>query len=127
MMDCIVLTKCQAIQMPAEGEVIKFKSFRETVKIPFVIYADLESILQKLAVTQKEEMEQEQTEKLQKHVACSYGYKVVCCYDEKLSKPFKMYRGMDSVNKFFTDIFEEGRRNSREVEQISKYPHVYVQ
>ena len=107
MMDCIVLTKCQAIQMPAEGEVIKFKSFRETVKIPFVIYADLESILQKLTVTQKEEMGQEQTEKLQKHVACSYGYKVVCCYDEKLSKPFKMYRGMDSVNKFFTDIFEE--------------------
>ena len=77
MMDCIVLTKCQAIQMPAEGEVIKFKSFRETVKIPFVIYADLESILQKLTVTQKEEMGQEQTEKLQKHVACSYGYKVV--------------------------------------------------
>ena len=107
MMDCIVLTKCQAIQMPAEGEVIKFKSFRETVKIPFVIYADLESILQKLTVTQKEEMEQEQTEKLQKHVACSYGYKVVCCYDEKLSKPFKMYRGLDIVNKFFTDIFEE--------------------
>ena len=109
-MDCIVLTECQAIQMPAEGEVIKFKSFRETVKIPFVIYADLGSILQKLTVTQKQEMDKEQTEKLQKHVACSYGYKVVCCYDEKLSKPFKMYRGFDSVYKFFTDIFEEEKK-----------------
>ena len=89
MLDCIVLTKCQAIQMPAEGEIIKFKSFRETVKIPFVIYADLESILQKLTVTQKQEMDKEQTEKLQKHVACSHGYEVVCCYDEKLSKPFE--------------------------------------
>ena len=59
MIDCIVLTKCQAIQMPAEGEVIKFKSFRETVKIPFIIYADLESILQKLTVTQKQEMDKE--------------------------------------------------------------------
>ena len=78
MMDCIVLTKCQAIQMPNEGEVIEFKSFRETVKIPFVIYADLESILHKLTTTQKQEMDQEQTEKLQKHVACWYGYKVVC-------------------------------------------------
>ena len=43
-----MLTECQAIDMPPEGEVIKFKSFRETVKIPFVIYADLEAILEKL-------------------------------------------------------------------------------
>ena len=122
MMDCIVLTKCQAIQMPAEGEVIKFKSFRETVKINFVIYADLESILQKLTVTQKEEMGQEQTEKLQKHVACSYGYKVVCCYDEKLSKPFKMYRGLDSVDKFFTDIFEEEEEILEKLNKFQKTP-----
>ena len=84
----------------------KFKSFRETVKIPFVIYADLEALLHKLTVSQKQEMKQDQTEKLQKHVACSYGYKIVCCYDDKLSEPFKMYRGVDSVNKFFSDIFE---------------------
>ena len=82
------MNKCQAIEMPAEGEVAKFKSFREKVKIPFVIYADLESLLHKLTVTQKLEINQEQTEKLQKHVACSYGYKIVCCYNDSLSKPF---------------------------------------
>ena len=54
MEDCIVLTKCQAIEMPAEGTLTKFKSFRETVKIPFVIYADMESILEKLTVTQEQ-------------------------------------------------------------------------
>ena len=51
--------------MPAEGEVTKFKSFRETVKIPFVIYADLEALLHKLTVSQMQETEQDQTEKLQ--------------------------------------------------------------
>ena len=122
MMDCIVLTKCQAIQMPNEGEVIKFKSFRETVKIPFVIYADLESLLQKLTVTQKQEIDREQTEKLQKHVACSYGYKVVCCYDDRLSKPFKMYRGLDSVHKFFTDIFEEEKEILEKLKVFQKTP-----
>ena len=122
LMDCIVLTKCQAIQMPNEGEVIKFKSFRETVKIPFVIYADLESLLQKLTVTQKQEIDGEQTEKLQKHVACSYGYKVVCCYDEKLSKPFKMYRGFDSVHKFFTDIFKEEEEILEKLKEFQKTP-----
>ena len=122
MIDCIVLTKCQAIQMPNEGEVIKFKSFRETVKIPFVIYADLESLLQKLTVTQKQEIDGEQTEKLQKHVACSYGYKVVCCYDNRLSKPYKMYRGLDSVHKFFTDIFEEEKEILEKLKVFQKTP-----
>ena len=122
LLDCVVLTECQAIEMPPEGEVSKFKSFRETVKIPFVIYADLESILYKLTVSQKQEMEQEQTEKLQKHVACSYGYKVVCCYDDRLSKPFKMYRGLDSVEKFFTDIFEEEKEILEKLKEFQKTP-----
>ena len=108
--------------MPNEGEVIKFKSFRETVKILFVFYADLESLLQKLTVTEKQEMDREQTEKLQKHVACSYGYKVVCCYDDRLSKPFKMYRGLDSVHKFFTDIFEEEKEILEKLKVFQKTP-----
>ena len=130
MEDCIVLTKCQAIEMPAEGTVTKFKSFRETVKIPFVIYADMESILEKLTVSQEqtsdmqdsESQKQEKTEKLQKHSACSYGYKVVCCYDESMSKPFKMYRGLDSVNKFFTDIFEEEKEILETLKQFQNTP-----
>jgi hypothetical protein len=108
MEDCIVLTKCQSIEMPVEGETTKFRSFRETVKIPFVIYADLESLLEKLTDTtssHSETSEQDKTEKLQKHTACSYGYKVVCCYDKSMSKPFEMYRGLNSFNKLFNDIF----------------------
>ena len=104
MEDCIVLTKCQAIEMPAEGTVTKFKSSRETVQIPFVIYADMESILEKPTVSKEKKsdmqdsdmsasQEQENTKKLQIHVACSYGYKVLCCYDGRMSNPFKMYRG----------------------------------
>ena len=120
--DCMLLTNCQAIEMPLEGEITKFKSFRETIKIPFVIYADLEAILQKLAVTQKQNVCQEQTEKLQKHVACSYGYKVVCCYDDRLSKPFKMYRGLDSVNKFFADIFQEEKEILKKLKEFQNTP-----
>ena len=122
MKDCMELNGCQAIGMPAEGEVTKFKSFRETVKIPFVIYADLESLLHKLTVTQKLEVDQEQTEKLQKHVACSYGYKVVCCYNDSLSKPYKMYRGTDSVHKFFTDIFEEEKEILEKLKSFQNTP-----
>ena len=117
--DCMVLTKCQAIEMPVEGECLKFKSFRETIKIPFVIYADLEALLEKLTVLEKSE---DNTEKLQKHVACSYGYKVVCCYDDTLSKPFKMFRGLNSVNKFFSDIFEEEQEILAKLREFQKTP-----
>ena len=65
---------------------------------------------------------QEKTEKLQKHIACSYGYKVVCCYDDRMSKPFKMYRGLDSVNKFFTDMFEEEKEILEKLKEFQKTP-----
>ena len=131
--ECIVLTECQAIEMPAEGEVTKFKSFRETVKIPLVIYADLELILENLTVAQKQTsdmqdsetslpQEQEKTDKLQKHIVCPYDYKVLYCYDETMSKPFKMYRGLDSVNQIFTDIFEEENEILEKLKQFQKTP-----
>ena len=36
------------------------------------------------------------TNKCQKHIACSNGYKLLCV-DDKFSKPFKTYLGKDSV------------------------------
>ena len=40
------------------------------------------------------------TEAYQKHTSCSYGYKLVCCYDDKYSKPVQIYRGENSIYKF---------------------------
>ena len=55
--------------MPPKGKVIKFKSSRETVKIPFVIHADLEAILEKLTSDMQDSdisasEDQEKTKKL---------------------------------------------------------------
>ena len=76
---------------------------KKTIPVPFVIYADLEAILPKVAVV-KEEIN---TVKTHEHMACSYGYKVVCLENERYSKPFKMFRGEDAVFKFFESIFQE--------------------
>ena len=129
MEDCIVLTKCQSIEMPVDGETTKFRSFRETAKIPFLIYADLESLLENLTdmtssltETSKITTEQDKTEKLQKHTVCSYGYKVVCCYDKSMSKTFKIYRGLNSVNKFFSNIFEEENEILDKLKQFKNTP-----
>ena len=39
---------------------------------------------------EKQNPEVSYTNKYQKHIACSYGYKLVCV-DDKFSKPFKTY------------------------------------
>ena len=56
-----------------------------------MIYADFESILVPVD-NGKQNIYKSYTNKYQKHVACSYGYKLVCV-DDKFSKPFKSYLG----------------------------------
>ena len=48
------------------------------------------------------------TYKYQKHVACGYGYKLVCA-DDKFSKPFKSYLDEDAVYNFISSMIEESK------------------
>ena len=48
------------------------------------------------------------TNKYQKHIACSYGYKLVCV-DDKFSKPFKTYLGKDAVYNFINNMIKESK------------------
>ena len=96
--DCMAINNIQAVQLPKEGSTLKSTALKESIRVPFIIYADLESLLEKL---------DNEKNKIQKHVACSYGYKVVCCYDDKFSKPYKQFRGENCIHKFFEEIFQE--------------------
>ena len=99
--DCIEINGKQAIKMPEPGSKISFTNFRKQLPAPFVIYADFE------AITEKVSQKKSQTEQYQKHTACGYGYKVVCCYDDKFSKPAKIYRGEMTIQKFMKDMLAE--------------------
>ena len=43
----------------------------------------------------------------QTHEDCGYGYKVVCCYNDKYSKYTCIYRGENAVYKFMEKMLEE--------------------
>ena len=47
------------------------------------------------------------TEAYQTHEDCGYGYKVVCCYNDKYSKYTRIYRGENAVYKFMEKMLEE--------------------
>ena len=85
---------------------MKFNNFHKQLRVPFVIYADFEAITQKIDSCQPND-EKSYTERYQKHIDCGYSFKVVCCYDDKFSRPIQLYRGKNAVYKFLEAMLEE--------------------
>ena len=112
--NCLTVNGAQAINMPKQGEnILKFNNFHKQLPVPFVICADFEAIMKKVqGCEQSEEMKKDKdtrsyTEAYQTHEDCGYGYKVVCCYDDKYSKYTCIYRGENAVYKFMEKMFKE--------------------
>ena len=123
---CIAINGVQAIKMPEKyidkngverTPCVYFKKYHKTLPVPFGIYADFECTTEKVSSCQPPPMkkpkkgrppeERSYTEKYQKHTACSFGYKVVCHYDEKYSGDVVIYRGEDCIQRFIKCMFEE--------------------
>ena len=104
--NCISINGKQAINMPEKGDKVYFKNHHKQLPVPFVIYADFEAITEKIHGCQPNN-EKSYTEAYQKHTDCGYGYKVVCCYDDKYSKPVQIHRGENAVYKFMGNMLEE--------------------
>ena len=91
--------------MPKKGEYLKFKNYERKIKSLFIICADFESILVP-EDNERQNPEESYTNKFKKHIACSYGYKLVCV-DDKFSKPFKTYLGKDVVYNFINNMIKK--------------------
>ena len=85
--DCFKINGKQRIIIHKKGNYVKFKNFKRKIKSPFLILGDFESILVP-EDNRKKNPNQSCTNKYQKHVACSYGSKLVCV-DDKFSYTFK--------------------------------------
>ena len=105
--NCISINGKQAINMPEKGDKVYFKNHHKQLAVPFVIYADFEAITEKIHGC-KPNNNKSYTEEYQRHVDCGYdGYKVVCCYDDKYSKPVQIYRGENAVHQFMESMLGE--------------------
>ena len=106
MKDCFKINGEQKIIMPKKSEYAKSIIF-EKKKSLFTIDADFESILGP-EDNEKQNPEQSYINKYQKHIACSYSYKVVCV-NNHFSKPFKRYLGKYAVYNFINNMVEESK------------------
>ena len=107
--NCIIINGTQGIKMPTIGNnILKFNGFNKQLPVPFVIYADFEAITEKIDSCQRND-NKSYTEAYQYHRDCGYGYKVVCCYDDKYTREEEIYRGEKAVYRFMEAMLKEVR------------------
>ena len=104
--DCLIINGTQRIEMPQPGSKVFFHNYQKRLPVPFVIYADFEALTRKIDSCSPRG-DKSYTQAYQKHEACGFGYKVVCHYDQKYSKPAVIYRGENPVPKFYQNLSEE--------------------
>ena len=119
---CIQVNGAQATKLPKEGTKIKFKNHRNSMPVPFVIYADFESILVPKDKNTKSDSSEDKssTTLYQTHKACSFGLKTVCHYDDKYSGEYKSYIGSDAAFVFLKTVLKESYRCRNMIDKIFK-------
>ena len=87
----------------------QFTNIQKQLLAPFVVYADLESILRPIiedvdATQGFETGVGSSTTVYQEHIPCSFVYKIVISVDPDFSRPLVMYRGEDAAEWFLRDL-----------------------
>lgn len=97
-------------ELPEKGAVIKFKNYERKQNMPFVIYADFESILPRAGEcncgTDCTTHNSDNTETLHHHTPAAFAYYVVCSVNPTYNR-YVSYRGLDCVDKFVDSIYKD--------------------
>ena len=91
------------VEMPEEGnKILKYNHEEKSMKVPFFIYADLESLLEKM-ITWYNNPKNLLTTKINKHTPSGYLLFTYCLFDATKNK-LDYYRGKNCMRKFCLDL-----------------------
>ena len=97
------------VEMPTKNNnIIKYNQGEKSMKLPFVIYADLECLLEKMSTCQNNPNESSTTE-INKHTPSGYSIFTHCSFDLTRNK-LNYYRGKDCMKKFYKDLREHATK-----------------
>ena len=95
--------------MPKEdNEILKYSHGEKSMKIVFIIYADLESLLEKTN-TCHNNPKKLSTNKINEHTASGYSLFTKCSFDTTKNK-LDFYRGKDCMKNFCIDLREHATK-----------------
>ena len=89
---------------------IKYIQGEKSIKLPFIIYADLECLLEKMGTCYKNPEESSTTE-INKHTPSGYSLFTHCSFDKTENK-LDYYRGKDCMEKFCKDLRTHATKNN---------------
>ncbi|XP_071085832.1 uncharacterized protein [Haliotis cracherodii] len=98
----------QRVELPKEEDKwlsYQLKHVKKQLKAPYILFADFES-LQVPISSCAQDPNLSSTEKLTKHLACGFAYKVVGLTTDH-SKPPVIHRGLDAAEKFVDYMIQE--------------------
>ena len=84
-----------------DNNTIKYNRGEKSIKLPFVVYADLECLLEKMS-TCYNKPEESSTTKINKQTPSGYSIFTHCSFDKSKNK-LNYYRGEDCMTKFCKD------------------------
>ena len=91
------------VEMPTkDNNIIKYNQGEKSIKLPFLIYADLECLLEKTSTSENNPNESFTTE-INKHTPSGYSIFTNCSFDQPKYK-LNYYRGKDCMKKFCEDL-----------------------
>ena len=91
------------VEMPTkDNNTIKYNQGEKSIKLRFVVYADLACLLEKISTCQNNLNESSTTE-MNKHTPSGYSLFTDCSFDKSKNK-LDYYRGKDCMKKFCKDL-----------------------
>ena len=95
------------VEMPEGYGKVRYHHGVKSMRVPFVMYADLESLLKKMD-TCINDPEKSSTTKINKHEICGYSLITHCSFDEK-KNDIDYYRGKYCLKKFCQDLKKQAK------------------
>ena len=93
------------VEMPTkDNNTIKYNQGEKSTKLPFVVFDDLECLLEKISSCQNNPNESSTTE-INKHTPSGYSLFTHCSFNKSKNK-LNHYRGKDCMKKFCKDLRE---------------------
>ena len=93
------------IEMPnKDNNKIKYNQGEKSIELPFIIYADLECLLEKIDTCYNNPKESSTT-KINRHTPSGYSIFTHCSFDKSKNK-LNCYRGEDCMKRFCKDLKE---------------------
>ena len=97
------------VEMPTKNnKTIKYNHGEKSIKLPFVVDADLECLLEKMSTCYNNPKESSTT-KINKHTPSGYSIFTHCSFD-KSKRKLNYYRGEDCMTKFCKDVREHATK-----------------